>query len=101
MTTQHIQVPSRYIAEFCARWKIREFALFGSVLRDDFSPGSDVDVLVTFDRGAAWSLLDLASMQEELSGLFGRPVGLIEEDALRNPYRRAAILRSKQVLYAA
>ncbi len=101
MTTPGIQVPSRSVAEFCTRWKIREFALFGSVLREDFSPGSDVDVVVSFDPGAAWSLLDLASMQEQLSGLFGRPVDLIELEALRNPYRRAAILGSKQVVYAA
>ena len=101
MPTPRIQVPGRSVAEFCKRWKIREFALFGSVLREDFSPRSDVDVVVSFDSGAAWSLLDLASMQEQLSELFGRPVDLIELEALRNPYRRAAILGSKQVVYAA
>jgi uncharacterized protein len=101
MSTPHIQMPDRTIAEFCRRWEIREFSLFGSVLRDDFRPESDIDVVVSFERGAAWSLLDIATMQEELTGILGRTVDLIEAEALRNPYRRAAILGSKQVVYAA
>jgi predicted nucleotidyltransferase len=101
MSTPHIQLPDRTIAEFCRRWEIREFSLFGSVLRDDFRPESDIDVVVSFQAGARWSLLDLATMQEELSGILGRAVDLIEAEALRNPYRRAAILGSKQVVYAA
>ena len=101
MTSAHLQVPAQSIAEFCMRWKILEFALFGSVLRNDFGSGSDVDVVVTFEPGERWSLLDLTNMREQLSGLFGRPVDLVEEAALRNPYRRAAIHRSKQVVYAA
>lgn len=101
MATPQIQIPDRSIAEFCRRWRIREFSLFGSVLRDDFQPESDIDVVVSFDRGAAWSLLDLVTMQQELGGVLGRPVDLIEEEAVRNPYRRAAILSSKQVVYAA
>ena len=101
MSTPHIHLPDRAIAEFCRRWEIREFSLFGSVLRDDFRPESDIDVVVSFQSGARWSLLDLATMQEELSGILGRAVDLIEAEALRNPYRRAAILGSKQVVYAA
>jgi predicted nucleotidyltransferase len=101
MSTPHIELPDRTIAEFCRRWEIREFSLFGSVLRDDFRPESDIDVVVSFQAGARWSLLDLATMQEELSGILGRAVDLIEAEALRNPYRRAAILGSKQVVYAA
>lgn len=76
-------------------------SFFGSVMREDFRPDSDVDVLVTFAPGADWSLLDLVTMQEELATLLGRPVDLVEEAALRNPYRRAAIRRSKHVFYAA
>ena len=101
MSLPHIQMPEHSIVEFCRRWEIQEFSLFGSVLRDDFRPESDVDVVVSFERGAAWSLLDLATMQEELSDILGRSVDLIEAEALRNPYRRAAILGSKQVVYAA
>jgi hypothetical protein len=101
MATPHIPVPSGPIAAFCARWRIRELSLFGSVLRHDFRPDSDVDVVMSFDGGAAWSLFDLVTMQQELATILGRPVDLVEEDALRNPYRRAAILSSKQVVYAA
>jgi len=89
------------IAEFCRKWRIAEFALFGSVLRDDFRPDSDVDVLVTFDPDAGWSLFDLVDMQEELTTLFGRDVDLVEADGIRNPFRRHAILRSKEVIHAA
>ncbi len=73
----------------------------GSVLRADFREDSDVDVLVTFEPDAQWSLFDLTTMQQELAEAFGRPVDLVEEAALRNPYRREAILRAKQTLYAA
>ena len=101
MATLRIPVPSGPIAAFCARWSIRELSLFGSVLRHDFRPDSDIDVVVSFDRDAAWSLFDLVTMQQELATILGRHVDLVEEDALRNPYRRAAILSSKQVVYAA
>jgi len=94
-------VPQDEIAEFCRRWQIVEFALFGSAVRDDFGPESDVDVLVTFTPDAPWSLLELVEMQEELKCIFGRDVDLIEEDALKNPFRRRAILREKEVIYAA
>jgi predicted nucleotidyltransferase len=65
------------------------------------SPDSDIDVLVSFEADAGWSLVDLVTMQEALAAVLGRPVDLIEEAALRNPYRRAAILESKQLVYAA
>lgn len=95
-----VQVPQEQIQAFCRRWKVREFALFGSAVRDDFGPESDVDVLVRFEEGAAWSLFDLVDMQEELAGLFGRTVHLVEAEALRNPFRREEILRTREVLYA-
>ena len=89
------------IAAFCRKWKIREFSLFGSVLREDFRPESDIDVLVSLEPDAPWSLWEWVDMKEELSGLFGREVDLLEKDGLRNPFRRYAILTSKQVIYAA
>lgn len=85
----------------CRKWRVREFALFGSVLRDDFGPASDVDVLVSFEPGAGWSLWDLFDLQDELKALFGREVDLIEKEALRNPFRRHEILNTRRVLYAA
>ncbi|MBI2902677.1 MAG: nucleotidyltransferase family protein [Candidatus Methylomirabilis oxyfera] len=96
-----IPIPREKIAEFCGRWKITELALFGSVLRDDFRPDSDVDVLVTFAQEAQWSLFDLVGMQEELKAMFGREVDLVERKGLRNPFRRHEILSTKQVVYAA
>ncbi len=89
------------LAAFARRWRVTELALFGSALRDDFGPESDIDLLVTFDPEAPWSLFDIAAMKLELEDLFGRSVDLVEEKALRNPYRRRAILNSSQRLYAA
>ncbi len=99
-----ITLPKEKINEFCRRRKITEFALFGSVLRDDFGPASDVDVLVTFASDAHWSLLDHVEMQEELKVLFGRNVDLVSRRGIersRNPIRRRDILDSAEVIYAA
>ena len=89
------------LAAFCRKWKVRELSAFGSALRDDFGPDSDVDILVSFEPAADWSLLDLVVMREELSAFVSHDVDLVEQEALKNPYRRAAILQSKRVLYAA
>lgn len=101
MLTAHVHVSQEEIAAFCQRWKVVEFALFGSVLRTDYTPESDVDVLVTFAAGAEISLFDMAQMQIELEGIFNRPVDILEKDALRNPYRKREILGKAQVVYAA
>jgi hypothetical protein len=100
MTTA-LRIDTDRIADFCRRWRITEFALFGSVLRDDFRPDSDVDVLVTFEPEAPWSLWDLSRMRIELEALFGREVDLVEKKALRNPFRRREILSNQRVIYAA
>ncbi len=96
-----IRLPLDQIAAFCTQWRIREFSLFGSVLREDFRPDSDIDVLVSFQPGAPWSLWDLVEMQEQLGALLGRSVDLIEKEGLRNPYRRHEILSTRRVVYAA
>jgi predicted nucleotidyltransferase len=96
-----IEIRSDEIAALCRRWKVDELALFGSVVRGDFRPDSDIDVLVTFAPDAAWSLWDLMDMKEELEALFGREVDLVEKRALRNPFRRHAILSAHEVVYAA
>lgn len=101
MQRHDIEIPEAAIAGFCRKWRIREFSLFGSVLRDDFGPDSDVDVLVSFEDGAPWSLWDLIDMRDELQTIFGRKVDLVEKEALRNPIRRHEILRTHEVLYAA
>lgn len=89
------------IPDFCRRWRIAEFSLFGSVLRDDFGPSSDVDVLVTFERDALWGIDEWIAMRDELERLFGRNVDLVSRASLRNPFRREAILNSRRVLHAA
>ena len=104
MTTAAEMVPDERLAEFCRRWKIKELALFGSALRSDFGPESDVDVLAAYMPEADWSLLDHVQMQDELAELLGRPVDLVSRRAVErsdNPIRRRAILESAQVIYAA
>jgi uncharacterized protein len=89
------------VADFCRQWKVTELSFFGSVLRDDFRPDSDLDVLVTFAEDAPWSLLDLLTMREHLQQIFGREVHLVEQAGLRNPFRRQAILSHREVIFAA
>jgi uncharacterized protein len=101
MVSPNLPIPEKKIRTFCRRWKVTEFALFGSVLREDFRPESDVDVLVSFAANARWSLWDLAEMQQELEGIFGRSVDLVENGTLRNPFRRQSIMSTKEVVYAA
>jgi hypothetical protein len=101
MTVGHLTIRDGPLADFCRRWKLRELSVFGSVLRDDFTADSDIDVLVSFEPDAPWSLFDLVSMQQELTTLLDRPVDLVEEGALRNPFRRTAILKTKRRLHAA
>jgi predicted nucleotidyltransferase len=98
--TERLGVSLEQIAAFCQRWKIAEFAVFGSILREDFRPDSDVDVLVTFMPNDGWSLFDVMNLQRELAAMVHRPVDLLEKRDLRNPLRRAEILRTHQVIYA-
>lgn len=100
-TQSKIDVPLDKIKDFCRRWRIIEFSLFGSVLRDDFRPDSDVDVMVSFDEGAGWSLFDIVEMEEELKSIFERDVDLVEKGAIRNPFRRQSIMKNREVLHAA
>ncbi len=97
----NIEIKHEKIQEFCRRWRIKEFAIFGSTLRKDFRPESDVDVLVSFQDKTPWGLFEFVEMIEELQKIFGRNVDLIEKEALRNPYRRREILNCCQVVYAA
>ena len=104
MVAKNIEIPTDKIADFCQRWKITEFAFFGSVLRDDFRPDSDVDILVTFDPDAHRTLFDMVDMQDELEAMFGRKVDLVSKRGIehsRNYLRRKTILNSAQIIYAA
>ena len=102
MELKNIELPIEQIKEFCDRWQITEFALFGSVLRDDFRPDSDIDVMVQFHSDAHPTFLSLDEMQEELKTIFKRDVDLVTRKGIetsRNYLRRKAILSSTQVIY--
>jgi uncharacterized protein len=96
-----IALDQEKIKDFCRRWKISEFSLFGSVLREDYGPESDIDVLISFEPEIPWSLFDWMDMIEELQEILGRKVDLVEKSGLRNPFRRQSILSTRQVIYAA
>jgi uncharacterized protein len=100
----HVTLDHEAIAAFSLRWGLVELALFGSVLRDDFRPDSDIDVLVTFPPGRRPSLDDLLDMQGELEVLFGRTVDLMERSGLerdRNYLLRQHILTHSEPVYVA
>lgn len=102
MVRHNLEIPDDALARFCRRWKVAELALFGSVLRGDFRPDSDVDVLVTFDPQSRRTLFDMVDMQDELSALLGRPVDLVSRrgvESSRNYLRRKAILSSAETIY--
>ena len=102
MAKHKIDIPADEIADFCLRWKVTELALFGSVLREDFGPDSDVDALVSFAPDARWSLLDLVRMQDELKAILGREVDLVQRVAVErseNYIRRKSILSNLEVVY--
>ena len=102
--TMFMPVDKDKIARFCRRWKIRELALFGSALRGDFGPDSDVDIVVDFDKSADWGLLEHVQMQQELQALLGRNVDLISKRALErseNWLRRREILNTARTFFRA
>jgi len=99
-----IDIPREKIEEFCHRWKITEFSLFGSVLREDFRPDSDIDVLVTFEPDAHWRFYHLQNMEDELKEIFGRDVDLVEKHLVEqseNYIRRTHILSNMETVYVA
>lgn len=100
--TNNIQLPMEQIKQFCDKWQVNEFALFGSVLRDDFRPDSDIDVMVQFAPEAHPTLFTLVKMEEELKTLFSRDVDLLTRKGIeqsRNYLRRNAILSSVKVIH--
>lgn len=101
--TTKLNLPMNDIRIYCQRWQIREFALFGSIIRDDFDGDSDIDVLVQFDTDVRYTFFDLVTMTDELEAIFGRKVDLIDRRALEespNYIRRKIILQSAEVIYA-
>ena len=98
MTAYPIEIPRERLTEFCRRHSIRRLSLFGSILRGDFGPESDVDVLVEFEPGHTVGLLAMAGLELELTALFGRKVDL-RTPAELSRYFRDDVLRSSEVQY--
>jgi hypothetical protein len=102
MIHKTIELPIEQIADFCQQWRIKEFALFGSILRDDFRPDSDIDVLVTFEANTRWTLMDHVRMELELSEILGRKIDLIEQVVIEQSHnwiRRKEILSTARTFY--
>jgi len=100
----HIEIPPEGIADFCRRWQVVEFALFGSVLREVFRPDSDIDVLVAFDAEIHWGFTQLAQMRQEPERLWDRNVDLVEKHLVEqseNYIRRKHILEHARPVYVA
>lgn len=100
---KNINLPISQIYEFCQSWQIVEFAIFGSVLRDDFRPDSDIDCLVQFEENSPWSLLDMVQMELELEQIFSRKVDLLSKSAIehsQNWIRKKEILSTAKIIYS-
>jgi hypothetical protein len=101
MKVGHLSITQEQIDAFCRKWHVDEFSVFGSALRPDFRPESDVDVLVSLQSGHAMTLESFLDMRDELSVMFGgRQIDLVQKRLLKNPYRRHEILENREVLYA-
>lgn len=94
-----LNIPMDELDALCRRYHVRELALFGSVLRDDFREDSDIDVLVEFEEGAPIGLLDYVGLQDDLTELFGRKVDLVSKRGLKRLIRDH-VIDSSRILYA-
>ncbi len=102
MTAHGIELESLVIQQFCRKWKIRELSVFGSILREDFRPDSDIDFLVDYEADAEWDLFDSLRMQDELETLLGRPVDILDRFALdyeANRYIQETVLSDAKTVY--
>ncbi len=99
MSLAHISFDRSQVITFCRKWQVSRMSFFGSVLRDDFRPDSDVDVIIAFKPESQWSLFDIIDMKMELEGIFKRDVDLLEEGTIRNPIKRRCIYEKVEVVY--
>lgn len=96
-----IPIPKQEVANICRRYNVAELSLFGSVLREDFRPDSDIDVLIAFLPGKRPTLEAWIALHDELESIFAREVDLVERRLIVNPFRRHEILTTRRVLHAA
>ncbi len=104
MTIQNIKIPEDRLSEICKKYLVKELAVFGSALRNDFNKGSDVDLLIEFKPEAKISLFDLIDLKEDFEELFGREVDVVTKNAINrshNQIRKKAILENNRTIYAA
>ena len=97
---ERLKASPSQIADFCQRWNIIELALFGSILRDDFRPDSDIDILASFAPNTSWNLFDLMQMQDELENMLGRAVDFAQKAQITNPFSRTEILENHRIIYS-
>jgi predicted nucleotidyltransferase len=101
LSTNGIKISQADILEVVNKYKIKELSVFGSSIRKDFTPDSDIDLLIEFSDSSQISLFDLLDIQDYFEKLTKRPVDVVEPAGLKNPYRRESILKSKEILYVA
>lgn len=104
MTIQNLNIKDEQLKEICGKHSIKELAIFGSALREDFTGNSDIDLLYVFEENAKRSLFDIVNIKEEFEKLFGRHVDFVSRNAIersRNIYRKKAILENVKIIYAA
>lgn len=99
MKKDRINIPNERLAEFCRQNRIRELSFFGSVLRDDFGPESDVDVLVEFRPGTRVGMIRLAGLELELGEILGRKVDLNTAGFI-SQYSRPTVMAEREIQYA-
>jgi hypothetical protein len=99
MKLPKIEIDENFIIEIAKKYNIRELSLFGSVLRNDFSITSDIDLLIEFNKNTNYSYFDLQEIKEKLSNVLKRPVDLVEKESITNPFRRKDILNSARKIY--
>ena len=89
------------VIHLCKKYSINELSIFGSSIRDDFTPNSDIDILVSFTKGSEISLFDIMDLEKEFSQLLGKEVDIVEKESLKNPIRKNKILSTREIIYAA
>jgi len=94
-------IDKKSVEAIARKWKIKELAVFGSVLGDNFNEESDVDILIQFESETRYNLFDFVDLKDELEGIFGRSVDLVEKSGIRNPFLRKEILQTARTIYAA
>jgi hypothetical protein len=101
MSKLQASVPADEVGRFCRKWGVLKLFVFGSALRADFGPESDIDLLVELDPSKKIGMYEWVQMIDELRAIFGRDVDLVEKDAIRNPFRLRAILEDTLLIHAA